>query len=131
MRRTVISGEVSLDFTAAMMRERSATVNVSAMTAHASNLGAKRVSGMIPAIAVPLTGVSQMDVEKWLELEEDFRTWSGGFPPESEDQVIVYMDYRNPFQERVDEAREYLMDWCERGDPDFEETFRRELFGER
>lgn len=69
-----------------------------------------------------------MAQKKWPELEEDFETWSGGFPPESEDQVTVYVDYRNPFRGRADEVRKYLMNWYERGDPDFEEKFRKAWF---
>jgi hypothetical protein len=69
--------------------------------------------------------------EKWPELEEDFETWSGGFPPEPEYQVIVYVDYANPFPDREQEVRGYLTDWYERGDPDFEEKFREASFSKR
>lgn len=72
----------------------------------------------------------QEELKKWPELEDDFETWSGGFPPESEYQIIVYIDYRNPFSGRDDKVREYLMDWFERGDPDFVEKFRKGWFGE-
>ena len=71
-----------------------------------------------------------MAKKKWLELEDDFETWSGGFPPESDYQIIVYMDYRNPFPDLEQEVRKYLMDWYERGDPDFEENCRKAWFGE-
>lgn len=60
-----------------------------------------------------------MATNKWTELEEDFENWSGGFPPESEYQVIVYVDYANPVRGRADQVREYLMNWYEQGDPDF------------
>jgi hypothetical protein len=72
----------------------------------------------------------QEEHEKWPELEEDFETWSGGFPPESDYQVIVYVDYANPFPDREQEVRDYLMDWYERGDPEFETKFRNAWFGE-
>jgi hypothetical protein len=101
------------------------------MTGGASNLGARRASGMIPAVAVPSSGVSQMTEEKWRELEEDFRTWSGGFPPESEFQIIVYIDYANPFPDREQKVKEYLMDWYEQGDDDFIATFEQNIGRER
>ncbi len=67
---------------------------------------------------------------KWLELEKDFESWSGGFPPESEYQITVYVDYASPFQSRDEDVRGYLVDWYERGDPDFEGRFRKAWLGE-
>lgn len=63
-----------------------------------------------------------MENEKWPELEEHFRTWTGGFPPDSPHQITVYIDYANPFQGRDEEVREYLSNWLERGDQAFQEA---------
>ena len=46
-------------------------------------------------------------------LIEDFQQWSGGFPPESDYQITVYIDYAlakwNP-----EWARRVLQDWLDR-----------------
>jgi len=34
--------------------------------------------------------MNQQEIE---QLKSDFRQWSGGFPPESADQITVYLDY--------------------------------------
>jgi hypothetical protein len=34
-----------------------------------------------------------MTADQLDKLKEDFLTWSGGWPPESEDQITVYVDY--------------------------------------
>jgi len=54
-----------------------------------------------------------MQTEIWTELEQDFESWSGGFPPESEHEIVVYVDYANPFGRRTD-VFEYLLQWLAR-----------------
>jgi hypothetical protein len=51
-------------------------------------------------------------------LKEHFRSWSGGFKPESEDQITVYIDYAIVSDLETEEARDALLDWLENDDED-------------
>jgi hypothetical protein len=44
-------------------------------------------------------------------LAKDFMEWSGGFPPESDHQITVYLDYALPAGFDRQEANEFLTDW--------------------
>lgn len=46
----------------------------------------------------------------WPELEEHFRVWSGGSPPDSICEITVYVDYANKFGNK-ELVRDYLLDW--------------------
>lgn len=52
-----------------------------------------------------------MDTSVLDELKRDFAEWSGGFPPDSMDQIEVYMDYILPVYTDPIAAREALVDW--------------------
>jgi len=54
-----------------------------------------------------------MNETKRQELIEDFLQWSGGFPPESEHQITVYIDYALKPEFNPTEAREALVDWMD------------------
>ena len=43
-------------------------------------------------------------------VRRDFEEWSGGFPPESEYQITVYVDYARCI-ENAELVREILRDW--------------------
>jgi hypothetical protein len=60
-----------------------------------------------------------MDNEAISLLKEDFRSWSGGFSPESVYQITVYVDYAmNTDLGTPEEIREALLDWIGSDDPD-------------
>jgi len=44
-------------------------------------------------------------------LKRDFSEWSGGFEPESSEQITVYIDYACPARADLGEVRLVLMDW--------------------
>ena len=52
------------------------------------------------------------------ELKKHFREWSGGWPPESDYQITVYVDYASNVNWDDEEVREALRDWMESDDPD-------------
>jgi hypothetical protein len=54
-----------------------------------------------------------MDAKTARDVIEDFRTWSGGFPPDSEQEIFVYVEYAR--DERLDavEVTRLLRDWME------------------
>jgi hypothetical protein len=51
------------------------------------------------------------------KLREDFREWSGGFPPESDHQITVYIDYASDITVAPEEARKMLRGWMAEVDP--------------
>ncbi len=56
-------------------------------------------------------------------IKDDFRAWSGGFPPESNAQIRVYIDYAMPnFGEQVTETEidQVLTNWLMKGDDNHE-----------
>lgn len=46
-------------------------------------------------------------------LRSSFLAWSGGFPPESAEQVTVYVDYARDVDIDPDEARDALLEWMQ------------------
>jgi hypothetical protein len=52
-----------------------------------------------------------MTNEQVKELKRHFLIWSGGFEPESEYQIIVYVDYARDSRLDSEEVRELLEDW--------------------
>jgi hypothetical protein len=59
------------------------------------------------------------DKQTVTDLKADFLIWSGGFPPDSPEQVTVYMDYAISVDVDPDFARQTLLDWMERGGTEF------------
>jgi hypothetical protein len=59
-------------------------------------------------------------------LVKDFTAWSGGFPPESDHQITVYLDYALPQDFDKEEAARFLEDWYASGEdePPKDETGR-------
>ena len=46
-------------------------------------------------------------------LKRDFLAWSGGFEPDSRDQITVYVDYARPADLDPDEVTDALVDWMQ------------------
>jgi hypothetical protein len=44
-------------------------------------------------------------------VREDFLTWSGGFPPESDQQIWVYVEAARPGDTDAVEVTRLLLDW--------------------
>jgi hypothetical protein len=44
-------------------------------------------------------------------IRDDFLKWTGGFPPESDDQITVYLDYACPIAGDETELRSFLREW--------------------
>lgn len=59
-----------------------------------------------------------MDEQTINAIKEDFSTWSGGFPPESDAQITVYIDYASSKDWDDDKVRELLRDWMQEPDAD-------------
>lgn len=45
-------------------------------------------------------------------LRKHFQSWSGGFPPDSEHEITVYVDYARLSRFDPDETREALRKWA-------------------
>ncbi len=61
-----------------------------------------------------------MDANTANAVKEDFLAWSGGFPPESEQQIFVYMEYAYGADAAdADEARKMLRQWMQNDDFDY------------
>jgi hypothetical protein len=54
------------------------------------------------------------DLEKIIK--PDFEEWSGGFPPESPDQIQVYIDAARPSDTDAEEVRALLTQWMNEQD---------------
>ncbi len=55
-----------------------------------------------------------MDMNTARTVREDFMTWSGGCPPDSEQEIFVYMEYvHGSDADDADAVREILRDWME------------------
>lgn len=65
-----------------------------------------------------------MTEPKLNELKQHFRAWSGGFPPESECQITVYIEYamQNGFD--ADDVREALREWMNGDNDDVYDAFQ-------
>jgi len=46
-------------------------------------------------------------------IREDFLSWSGGVPPESRDEISVYMDSSCPVTADVAEVERFLIEWMD------------------
>jgi hypothetical protein len=46
-------------------------------------------------------------------IKEDFLAWSGGFPPDSEDQIFLYVEFASPQSIDQRDARAFLLDWMD------------------
>jgi hypothetical protein len=51
------------------------------------------------------------DVQTAKVIREDFLTWSGGFPPESDGQIRVYVEAARPSDVDAEEVARLLLDW--------------------
>jgi hypothetical protein len=61
-----------------------------------------------------------MDTRTANEVKEDFLTWSGGFPPDLEQQIFVYIEYAYGTKaDDVDEVRKMLRDWMQEDQSDY------------
>jgi len=55
-----------------------------------------------------------MDKKQRVEIKKDFLTWTGGFPPDSETTVFLYIEYASPADSNDNEVRAILLDWLEK-----------------
>jgi hypothetical protein len=63
-------------------------------------------------------------------VRKHFLSWSGGFQPESEQEIFVYLEYaRDPNLGNEDEVRLMLREWMET-EPDFSDL-REFIWGRR
>jgi hypothetical protein len=53
-----------------------------------------------------------------LALKKEFRAWTGGFSPESDYQITVYMDYAVLRCFNSEHTRRVLQEWMVDDDPD-------------
>jgi hypothetical protein len=49
-------------------------------------------------------------------IKRDFEEWSGGFPPESPEQIQVYVDAARPGDTDEDAVRSILRTWMNQAD---------------
>ena len=57
-----------------------------------------------------------MDERTAKAIRADFLAWSGGFPPDSDDQITVYVDYAAHTDWDSNEVRRLLEDWMQEPD---------------
>src|SRR5262245_57917169 len=58
----------------------------------------------------------RVDIAARNELQKDFLSWTGGFPPETEEQIAIYADFSMPQQFDENEGRSFLREWiCAEG----------------
>jgi hypothetical protein len=57
-----------------------------------------------------------MTSEQIEAVKRHFLVWSGGFEPESEHQIIVYVDYARDSELDRDEVYDVLMEWIQDDD---------------
>jgi hypothetical protein len=48
-------------------------------------------------------------------LKEDFLEWSGGTPPDSEEQIFIYLEFAGPSNVEDDFTRKVLREWMDEG----------------
>jgi hypothetical protein len=63
-----------------------------------------------------------MTNEQIEKLKRHFLEWSGGFEPESEHQITVYVDYARDSRLNRDEVRHVLEDWITDDGPETTES---------
>jgi hypothetical protein len=54
-----------------------------------------------------------MDTKTANTVKENFLAWSGGFPPDSEQQIFIYMEYAYGTEADADDVREMLRNWMQ------------------
>ena len=60
-----------------------------------------------------------MDANTADAVKKDFLAWSGGFPPNSEQEILVYMEYAfGAIAADPNEVREMLREWMCNNDDD-------------
>ena len=71
------------------------------------------------ATSNPLSEVKKMDEKTAKRIKKHFWLWSGGFPPESNDQISVYLDGAIPSDIAVPDAElwELLQTWMNEDEP--------------
>jgi hypothetical protein len=53
-----------------------------------------------------------MDAKDFIAVREDFLAWSGGFPPDSEQTIFMFLEYAIRIDiDDVDGARKMLRQW--------------------
>jgi hypothetical protein len=52
-----------------------------------------------------------MDAETVKAVIADFETWSGGFPPDSSQEIFVYVEYARDLRLDPNEVTKVLRDW--------------------
>jgi hypothetical protein len=55
-----------------------------------------------------------MDQQLRQAIRKDFLVWSGGFPPQSSQEVWVYVETARPFDTDAGEVTRLLLDWMEK-----------------
>ena len=60
-----------------------------------------------------------MDEQTAKEIKRDFWIWSGGFPPDSDDQIYVYIDAAAPVDAGAPDAElwDLLRSWMNEDEP--------------
>lgn len=49
-------------------------------------------------------------------VKQDFLSWTGGFPPDSEEQIFAYVETSRPNEADYEEARQLLRAWMYKGE---------------
>jgi hypothetical protein len=61
-----------------------------------------------------------MDTKTAQAVKEDFLAWSGGFPPDSEQQIFVYIEYAHGANtDDVYDVRTMLRNWMQEEPSDY------------
>lgn len=48
-------------------------------------------------------------------IRRDYQAWSGGFPPETQDQIFLYLEYAASTDAPQEKVREILYEWVVQG----------------
>lgn len=57
-----------------------------------------------------------MDKDMAEAVKQDFLSWTGGFPPDSEEQIFAYVETSRPNEADYEEARQLLRAWMYKGE---------------
>ena len=57
-----------------------------------------------------------MDQAEEQRIREDFITWSGGFPPESNEEIAMYVEVARPFDTAAGDVSRLLKQWMRAND---------------
>jgi hypothetical protein len=55
-----------------------------------------------------------MDEQTAEAIVTDFKEWSGGIPPDSEQEIFIYVEFARPEATNAAEVTKVLSDWMER-----------------